>query len=274
MHTPFGLPEIFKEEAKGDLKLVYEDIEYVLKVPIVNFIFRTLGHYEQFLQIGWRQIRPNMLTINIENAAEALRYPNTSFRAPTISWNRYYSKETLETIQKIIFTFNYVNTKLLIISTAWEESLGYRSIEGGKPINGLIQPGIISGLPPIKLVHIPQAPPLVQNLLIRIMKKKHAYDAASDYRALAVYPDFLDITWNHIESYIGSDEYVLAANKVKSKAIKMVHQQMPYPVSITPEFLYTMYTPREVAGIMGIISMFSSFIANLVVNGELFRKFL
>lgn len=106
------------------------------------------------------------------------------------------------------------------------------------------------------------------------MKKKHAYDAASDYRALAIYPDFLDITWNHIENYIESEEYVLVANKVKSNAIKLVHEQMPYPMSITPEFLYPMYTPREVAGIMGIISMFSSFIGNLVVDGELFRKLL
>jgi hypothetical protein len=41
VRSGYGVPEIFENEAVGRLSLIYEDIKYVLKVPIVNFIF---GH--------------------------------------------------------------------------------------------------------------------------------------------------------------------------------------------------------------------------------------
>jgi hypothetical protein len=217
VRTQFGIPEINEHEALGNINDLYQDIKFVLKVPIVNFVFRTLAYYDQFLKIGWVQVRPNMLTINMEEAAKMLRHPNTSFKAPIIEWNKYYQKETIDTIRKIIFTFNYVNTKLLLITTAWEESLGYRPIVGGKVNNGFIQPGIITGLPNIQLINIPEAPSSIQNLLMDIMNKKKGYDVASDYRALVCFPTFLEITWTHMRKHIGSNEYTLFSKALKKK---------------------------------------------------------
>jgi hypothetical protein len=270
----FGIPEIFEDQAIGSLNLLYKDIKFVLKVPIVNFIFRTLAQYEQFLTFSWQRVRPNMLTVNMEKAAGELRYPTVSFQAPKVEWENYYPRETIETIRNIVFTFNYVNTKLLLISIAWEESLGHRPVIGNKNIDGFIHPGIIEGLPPINLVHIPSAPIQIQQLLMDIIYKHHAYDAASDYRALANFPVFLDVTWSHIRKYVGTNEYVLLSNELKEKARELVHERMPFPVTITPESLYSTYLPREVAGIMGIVSMFSGLLTGLVIEGECFRKFL
>lgn len=63
MVDSYGIPEIFDQEASGPLKDLYSDIQYVLKVPVVNFIFRTLALYEPFLSLAWEQVRPNILTI-------------------------------------------------------------------------------------------------------------------------------------------------------------------------------------------------------------------
>jgi hypothetical protein len=268
----YGVPEIMESEATGQLKFLYEDIKYVLKVPIVNFIFRTLAHYDQFLQIGWSQVRPNMLTVNIEEAASKLRYPDTSFQAPQIDWRRYYSLETVEQIKGTIFTFNYVNTKLLLIATAWEESLGHRPILGGNENRGFIKPGILSGLPAIDLVNIPEASPDVQYLLMDIINTKKGYDAASDYRALAQFPEFMESSWASMKPHIGSDEYILLSHSIREKARSLVHEKMPYPVMITPEFLYSYYSPKDVSGIMGVVAMFSSFLSDLIIDGEYFRK--
>jgi|GEM_PF-4261760 len=43
-HDRYGVPEVFEHEASGRVHLIYKDIKYVLKVPIVNFIFRTYQH--------------------------------------------------------------------------------------------------------------------------------------------------------------------------------------------------------------------------------------
>lgn len=80
----YGIPEIYEDEANYRLRFIYEDIKFVLKVPIVNFIFRTLAHYEEFLELAWYQIRPNMLTIKVANFANELRHPNISVDIPSI----------------------------------------------------------------------------------------------------------------------------------------------------------------------------------------------
>lgn len=268
----FGIPEIYENQARGSLDYLYQDIKYVLKVPIVNFVFRTLAFYEQFLHIAWQQVRPNMLTHNAEQAAAELRYPKMSFKAKAVSWEKYYGKGEIETIRKTIFTFNYVNTKLLLITTAWEESLGYRPISGGKQMEGWVEPGIMKGLPTIKLVHIPLAEPHIQRLLLDIKDKKNGYDVASDYRALAHFPNFLGNTWSNIRNYIGTDEYVLLGSKLREKARGLVHHRFPYSVTMTPDYLSQFYSQKDMVGIMATISMFSNFIANLVIEGELFRE--
>jgi hypothetical protein len=269
----FGVPEIFEYEVQGRLSGVYQDIQYVLKVPIVNFIFRTLSLYDQFLIPAWEQVRPNMLTLNMEKAAEQLRYPAISWDIPTIRWQQYYSEQTINTLRQIIFTFNYVNTKLLLIASAWAESLSHRAILGSQPLEGYIQPGIIPELPKIDLVHICDAPIPLQHLLLDIAKKHHSYDVASDFRALANYPEFLSMSWKHLKDFVGTDEYELISSNLKSKSINLAHE-MPFPITINRGMLESYYSERDIAGIMGVVSMFQSYLPDLIIDGEYLRRII
>jgi hypothetical protein len=271
---PFAMPEIFPQETKGPLKSLFNDIQFTLKVPVVNFIFRTLAHYEKFLFIGWQQVRPNMLTVNMEEEASKLRRPELSFEAEKYNWELWYSRDTIAKIRQIIFTFQYVNPKLLLIATAWEESLGYRSINGGKQIEGFIRPGIISGLSDIKLINIPKAPPRTKELLFDITRTHHAYDAASDYRALAFYPIFLEKAWKGTKEFVGTDEYLLMTNRILKTAAKSVHRNMPYHIWMNPQYLRQFYSDKDIAGIMGLVSLFKNFLASLIIDVECFRKFI
>ncbi|MBT2639277.1 MULTISPECIES: halocarboxylic acid dehydrogenase DehI family protein [unclassified Bacillus (in: firmicutes)] len=270
----FGLPEIFEHEAQGYLATVYQDIQHVLKVPVVNFIFRTLAFYEDFLGIAWQQVRPNMLTVEMEEAAHEIRYPDVSLKLPSVDWRKIYDDETIQKIRKIIFTFNYVNPKLLLIASAWSESLGSRPIEGVGMSSGFIQPGIIPGLPKIRMVKIEKAAPQVQSLLLDIIKQHHAYDAASDYRALANYPQFLSIGWNALKPYIGSKEYTLLKERIKTKSIESVHNSMRFPISFSTNDLAQYYYPRDIAGILGIVSMFQDLLPGLIIEMEVFRQMI
>ncbi|MCP8615686.1 halocarboxylic acid dehydrogenase DehI family protein [Salirhabdus salicampi] len=268
----FGIPEVFEDDVTGSLHYLYENMKHVLKVPIVNFMFRTLAHYDAFLHMAWKQVGPNMLTVTVENAAKELRFPNISFQAPKIN----FSLDDLHRSQlrDVIFLFNYVNSKLLLISIAWEESLGYRPVLGGKETLGIIQPGILEGLPNIRFVQFKQATPFTQQLLMDIMREKRSYDVASDYRALANYPEFLHFSWRHIKPFLQTNEYTLKKHELRRKARELVHNRFPYPVTFTPEHLHTLYNPKEVAGILGVIYMFSNFIAELIIDGECFRRII
>jgi len=267
----YGVPEIFESEAKGQTSLIYQDIKNVLKVPVVNFVFRTLAFYEEFLTITWSQVRPSMLTVNMERAAHMLRYPNLSVHLPNLDWSKTYDEQIINRIRNIIFTFNYVNPKLLLIVSAWSESLANRQGRGANTIEGYIQPGVISSLPQIDLIHVQDAPPDIKDLLLDIAEKHHSFDVASDFRALAYYPEFLKGSWKFLREYIGTDEYNMISSKLKSQAIQYAHQ-MPFPVTINRKQLETFYTNADIAGIYGIVSLFQSFLADLIIDGELLRR--
>jgi hypothetical protein len=269
----YGIPEIFEDEAAGRLQLIYNDIQYVLKVPIVNFIFRTTALYEAFFVLGWNQVRPNLLTVNVERAAHQLRHPSLDIHIPKINWHKYYDAKTIETIQRIIYTFNYVNTKLLLIASAWSESLAHRTILGGNTVEGYIQPGVIPELPKIQLVHIPNAPKETRQLLLDIARVHQTYDVASDYRALANYPNFLAESWNYLREYVGTDEYNITTATLKSCAIDLAHK-MPFSVITNKHTLTPYYSESDIAGIMGVVAMFQNFLPGLIIDGEFFRRII
>lgn len=269
----YGVPEIFEHEANGSLKAVYADIQNVLKVPVVNFIFRTLATYERFLTEGWKQVRPNMLTFEGKRAAEALRCPNLRVEVPHVDWYRYYEKATLDRIRETVFTFNYVNPKLLLIASAWAESLGNRPNSGYPKVQGTIQPGVLPELPPIDLIQISEAPQPIRTLLLDIARKHHHYEPSSDYRALARYPQFLRLGWQYLKDYVGSEEYMLLRGKLLTRSVQLT-KELPYPVTVNRTLLAQYDKPAEIAGIMGIVSMFQNILPDLIIDGEFFRRLL
>ncbi|WP_010530229.1 halocarboxylic acid dehydrogenase DehI family protein [Lentibacillus jeotgali] len=269
----YGVPEIFESEAKGLTALIYQDIKYVLKVPVVNFMFRTSALYEEFFEIAWSQIRLNMLTVNMEKAAQLLRFPHLSVNPPKLDLSQAYNEPEMLQIKKILSIFNYVNPKLLLIASAWSESLANRPIRGTHSIEGFIKPGVFPPLPQVNLMHIPNASSDVKDLLLDIAEKHQSFDVASDFRALAFYPKFLSEVWKYLGNYVGTDEYNVISSNLKSQSIQYAHQ-MPYPVTINRQTLEKYHTDAEIAGIYGVVSMFQSFLANLIVDGEFLRRMI
>ncbi|MDC3414392.1 halocarboxylic acid dehydrogenase DehI family protein [Terrihalobacillus insolitus] len=270
----YGIPEVFESEAVGRLKVIYQDIKFVLKIPVVNFIFRTLANYPEFLEIAWNQVRPNMLTVNMEEAAKHLRYPNISAQVPDLNWNNYDDRKIQQQIEAILTVFNYVNPKLLLIASAWEEALSDRPIVPKKKSNGFLAPGIIQGFPSIELVHIPHVDPYMKDLLKDVAQAHHTYDVASDYRTLAKFPHFLGGIWPSLKTYIQGNEYQLLSAQLKSQSVQLIQREAPYPVHISKHQLKQIYEPSQIAGIMGLVAFFQSFLPGLIIEGEYMRRSL
>lgn len=270
----YGIPEIYEYEAEGVVQDLYRDIKYVLKVPIVNFIFRALANYPDFLMIGWEQVRANMLSINSESAATQLRFPGLTVANAYNQFRKCYDDNTLNQIKNIIKTFQYVNPKLLLIASAWSESLGNRPIVSGMKDHGTIVPGVLDTLPQINLIHIPHASCYVQQLLQDIAKHHQSFDVASDYRALANFPDFLTLSWSYLKPYLDTDEYTVMSARLLKQSIALAHENMPYPVTLNTDQLSTIYSPAEISGIMGLVLLFQRFLPGLIVEVEYMRRLI
>ncbi|WP_112180255.1 halocarboxylic acid dehydrogenase DehI family protein [Paraliobacillus zengyii] len=269
----YGIPEVFEADAHGIVKEVYQDIKYVLKVPIVNFLFRALANYPEFLVHAWQQVRPNMLSLNMESMANDLRFPLLNKSIPTYDLKKDYSSSTLSHINYVVATFQYVNPKLLLIASAWMESLAERPIVSQKVVKGIIQPGFFN-MPPIEMIKVETAPLYVKQLLLEVAKEHASFDVASDYRALACYPRFFEMMWRDLKPYISSNEYTLLRSNLLNQAIKRVREEMPYPITLNSHQLEHIYEPAQIAGIMGIVSYFHRFLPGLIIENEFIRRYL
>jgi hypothetical protein len=185
----------------------------------------------------------------------------------------WYDPHTAETIRRTIFTFNYVNTKLLLIASAWAESLANRPIAGGEAVQGYISPGVLPYLPEITLVHMNEAPASIRRLLRDIAEKHHALDVASEFRTLAKYPLFLESAWMQLRDYVGTDRYSLLQSQIAGQSIKLA-RQMPFAVTINRQTLEPFFSLPDIAGIMGIVTMFQHFLPGLIIDGEYFRRLI
>jgi hypothetical protein len=65
-------PAVAEAAVRGRLRLVFEDIEQVLGVPVVNLVFRRLGTVPGALEWSWARLRPAYAAGAVERAAAAL----------------------------------------------------------------------------------------------------------------------------------------------------------------------------------------------------------
>ncbi|UFT99384.1 halocarboxylic acid dehydrogenase DehI family protein [Radiobacillus kanasensis] len=266
------IPEVLESEATGRTKELYEDIKEVLQVPVVNFVFRALAHYPTFLEIAWEQVRPNMLTLNMDKTASHLQYPGISNIIPLLPWQTQYPPHVLNQLQGTLDIFRYVNPKLLLITSAWTEALSNRPVKGKGEVLGFLEPGIDPAFPRIDLLHPVEADPTMKKLLFEIAEAHQAMDVASDFRALAHYPDFLKRIWSYLKPFVKSSNYTLLESQLSKKAVRAVHRDMPYPVVINRDQLARVYSPKDIAGIMGLVSLFHRFLPGLIIDCEFMHR--
>lgn len=207
------LPDIMPDQADTRIKLLYEDIQQTLRVPLINLIFRTLANYPDYLETAWRQIRPAVCTQAFEAVADDLRAQALSRYSPSILASTSTFRD-LDRLRSFNDTIHYVLPKLLLIATAlhkpaWngmEEEPWGRGGGREQHVSELPQ-GIIEGTTNVDMVDPENATGPVKALFQNI-KERHGHTLVSSYyRGLANWPDFLEVAWSEIEPRVGSAQY-------------------------------------------------------------------
>ena len=198
------LGEIMPEEAGEGVQAVYDDVQGRLRVPFVNFIFRVLANYPEYLEFAWDRISPYLLTRQFEQTADELRalaLPEAISERSSVEWD---SLGDLDRIRMFTDTIHYVLPKLLLAATAFDEGLGGASgvsaDEGGEQV----EPGVAEGTSAVPMVSPDEADIRLRTLFGQI-KDRHGHpNVASYYRGLANWPDFLETVWEELDSVVDS----------------------------------------------------------------------
>lgn len=199
-----NLGEVMPEQADENVQSVYEDIQGRLRVPFVNFIFRVLANYPEYLEFAWQEISPHLLTEEFEDLANDLRaqsLPEAVSERSEVDWKELGD---LEHIRTFTDTIHYVLPKLLLVASALDEGLtgksGVSTEAGPPPVNS----GAAEGTGVVPMVSPEDADTSLRALFEEI-KRRHGHPGvASYYRGLANWPDFLRAAWGELEPVFDS----------------------------------------------------------------------
>jgi hypothetical protein len=119
--VPFALPEVSEAAAKGSLCEVYADIRQVMRLPMVNLIYRHLATQQATLERVWNALRPHFASGAVDTAAAQLRSEVESIVkamevAPRRSWSSPASFEPA--ILEVVEAYLLGNSQNLVALSA------------------------------------------------------------------------------------------------------------------------------------------------------------
>jgi hypothetical protein len=228
------LPDLGKDQVSEDMRLVYDDIECTLRVPFVNFIFRTLANFPAYFTPAWKGLAPLLRRQACERAAARLRAVASNGVAVTP-----IAKDTIATDDHaaiVAFTdaIHYVLPKLLLIASALDmQATGEFAVNSIANENRatLIPYAIAGGTGQLSLVDPADAEPPVQALFADIQACHGHPGVASYYRGLGHYPEFLATTWPAVRRHVGSESYLHRKQSVLALAETTAGRELVHRLS-------------------------------------------
>lgn len=210
MNLVRDLPDIMPQQADDRLRGLYEDIQQVLRVPVVNQIFRTLANYPDYLEQAWTKCRPVLCSDSFEQAADEIRTRALLDDAPVSAVLGLPDADNAQQLQGFNDTIHYVLPKLLLVcSLFYEASFGDQARGSTAYVEalGTAPKGVAEGATKVEMVNPAEADEEVRQLFEDI-KARHGHSVVSSYyRGLAQWPDFLQRAWGLTAPYVGSPNY-------------------------------------------------------------------
>ena len=198
--------EVMPDEAGEEVRAVYERTRTHLRVPVVNFLFRSLANYPRYLSFAWNKVEPRLLAPRFEEAADALR--SRSLVEPISDPTDWTSPRDLSQIRAFTDTIHYVLPKLLLVSSAFDEGLSGETgaANGSEPAAG-VRSGVAEGTRSVAPVGPDEASEATEEIFEEIRARHGHPDVASYYRGIARWPGFLEGAWERVSPLVGTPAY-------------------------------------------------------------------
>ncbi|WP_111747172.1 halocarboxylic acid dehydrogenase DehI family protein [Salinisphaera orenii] len=236
------LPDLGKNQVSDNMRSVYDDIERTLRVPFVNFIFRTLANFPDYFKPAWTGLAPLLRRQECERAAARLQAAAADGVAVTPLAEDTLAAGDRTAVVAFTDAIHYVLPKLLLIATALDLQATGEFAVNSMPRDDrdpLIPYGVAEGAGRLALVDPAGAVSHVQALFADIQACHGHPGVASYYRGLGHYPEFLAAAWPVVRRQVDSESYRQRKHSVLALAEstaghELVHR-LSQPVAPAPE---------------------------------------
>ena len=250
------LDEVMPGSAPPPIEELYEDIRNTLRVPLVNFIFRFLGNFPEFLTAAWFRMRPILRGVQFESTANSLRRIAV-LPGPRGERAQLAGMDGIDDARAFTDTIHYVLPKLLLIATALHEGLRplsrlpvpqRRGLTGGD-----IPFGVAEGTAGFPMVDPKTAGGEARRVLESIARSHDHPDIPSYYRVAANWPWLLEPVWDCLAPLIGTDAY----GKKKEELLSWAQHEVVtlWGAELASDWR-TGLKPDEIAVVRGALAVF------------------
>lgn len=233
-HTP-----VAEHEADGEIERVYHEIRQVLRVSGVNLNFRTWATFEKFLPVMWDALRPNLETRVFESAADRVRSETVTAASQMPRLNAPRSLQLGDSqryqIQAALDLYHHINPKLLVITSAVRLALDGEKMGGGTAQRiEQIECGEPPNIYPMEMVVEKPDDDRLRDLFDDIVKTLGLSTINSDYRTLALWPDYVAAAWAKLKPLVQEAAYQQAGHALRMTA-RIAARQMPFAFDLSRE---------------------------------------
>lgn len=263
-----GSTRVREPDYKSANELAFYDIQQTLRVSGINLNFRTWAKYGRLLPLLWQAIKPNAETRGFEAAADRLRtlavhYCGRFGKLDAASAVKLGESQAWQ-IRAALDLYHYVNPKLLLLTSALRLTL---LVEGppGNPFAHAerIERGIPQGMYPMEME--PDAPEddRIRTIFDDIKTELNLQAINSDYRTLALWPEYLEAAWKRLKPVIRRVEYDYACDRLREES-RSAALSLPCPIPLRLDDIREAGENPEV--VMRTMDEFERILPGLILN--------
>lgn len=270
-----GKPKpVAEHEADGEIQRVYHEIRQTLRVTGVNLNLRTWAAFGGFLPAMWDAVRPNAETRAFEEAADRLRAQAVAAaeglgRLDAINRLRLGDSQRYQ-IRAALDLYHYINPKLLLLTSAVRLALRGESIgtDGGPPTAPeLIVPGAPAAMHAMEMESERPEDKRLKALFRDIRQTLSLSSVNSDYRTLALWPDYLAAAWERLKPVLRREEHARAADVLREES-RSLARSLPHPLPLDAKRVGAL--GEDTGRIMETTEQFERLLPGLILNVALF----
>lgn len=263
-----------EHKATGEIERVYYEIKQTLRVTGVNLNFRTWAGYDGFLPLAWEAVSSNAATYAFETLADGLRAEAArhaeQFGPLEVRAIAQLGESQAYHVQHALDLYHYVNPKLLLLTSAVALALEAATPEGDPTAaKDLLPRGAPAAMHALEMEDDEPDDRHLEQLFSDIQETLSLPSINSDYRTLALWPDYLDAAWRRLKPVVQTDAYAEAANQLRETARQSV-AKLPYPTTLSKQAIEDAGT--DVEEITEVTQSFMQLLPGLIINIALLEQ--
>lgn len=259
-----------EEEAEEDLDGIFHEIRQIFRVSGVNLNFRTWAAYPKFFPVLWNAIRPVAETRLFEESSDQLRTLATRLADTLPKLNAASSVSLGESqifhVQAALELYHYINPKLLVVTSVVEYACQHpamSSFQSHPPDYELTPRGVPLHMFPMEMTDEIPDDATLRKTFRDIQRTLGLNSINSDYRTLALWPEYLIAVWHRLKPVVKQVQYMEAAFALREAAQHVARNVLPR-LALSDQQLEILGKERK--NFLETTSLFTQLLPPLILN--------